>query len=80
MGEAEIGRPGRGFRLLVVTPEQERLAEALAVQRLYGDEAPIMVAERIGALAVAGDWPGIERWRDIAVELDWLIRSKECHS
>jgi hypothetical protein len=60
-----------------LTPGQERLAEALAVQRLHGAEAPVVVAERIGALAVAGDPAGIQRWRDIAVQLDRLIQPKE---
>lgn len=57
-----------------MTPEQERLAEALAVQRLHGDEAPRVVAEQIGTLAIAGDRDGIHRWRDIAFQLDGLIR------
>lgn len=52
----------------------ERLAEALAIQRAFGDKAPLFVAERIGALAVAGDVAGVDRFRAIAVQLDRLAR------
>ena len=38
-----------------MNPDQERLAEALAVRRMYGDSAEIHVAERIGALALVGE-------------------------
>lgn len=58
-----------GFR---VTLDEERWAEAIAIERLHGDAAPIHVAERIGALAVAGDRAGIERWKKIAAKLDAL--------
>ena len=57
-----------------ITPEQERWAEALFVQRVHGERAPLHVAERIGALALAGDANGVERWREIARHLDQLIR------
>lgn len=53
-------------------PDQERWAEALAVQRVYGDKAAAHVAERIGALAVSGDQDGIDRWIEIARRLDQL--------
>jgi hypothetical protein len=49
-----------------MSPDRIRLAEALAVERIYGDAAPVHVAERIGALAIADDVEGIERWRAIA--------------
>lgn len=57
-----------------MSPEEERWAEALAIQRLHGDVAPVWVAERIGALALAGDQAGFERFRAIARRLDKLIR------
>jgi hypothetical protein len=56
-----------------MTPDQERMAEALAVERLHGEHAPSFVAERIGALALAGDFAGVERWQAIAAQLDRLI-------
>lgn len=55
-----------------MTPAEERMAEALAVERMHGDRAPVFVAERIGALALAGDMEGVERWRQIAAQLDQL--------
>lgn len=57
-----------------VTPEQERLAEALAVFEQHGDRAPVHIAERIGALALAGDAAGAARWQEIAAALDGVLR------
>jgi hypothetical protein len=34
--------------------------------QLHGPDAPVQIAERIGACAVAGDAAGIETWREIA--------------
>lgn len=51
------------------------MAEALAVDRVYGDRAPLYVADRIGALALVGDVAGVARWREIAMRLDSLIRA-----
>jgi hypothetical protein len=55
-----------------MTPDQERWAEALAVERMHGDDSPRFIAERIGELAIAGDWNGVERWREIAARYDQL--------
>lgn len=44
------------------------------VHRLYGEGACVHVAERIGALALAGDDAGVKRWREIARRLDQLLR------
>src|SRR3546814_4758242 len=63
----------RGRKRMSLTREQERWAEALAVHRRHGESAPLFVAERIGALALAGDVAGIRRWREIAARLDQLI-------
>lgn len=52
------------------------MAEALAIERRYGVGAPRHVAERIGALAQAGDMAGVERWKAIAVRLDQLRARK----
>lgn len=57
-----------------MTPEEERWAEALAVIRIHGDGAERYICERIGALALAGDQAGIERWRAIARRIDALLR------
>lgn len=55
-----------------MTPEQERLGEALAIERTHGEGAARYVAERIGALALAGDARGVQRFREIAAALDRL--------
>lgn len=52
-----------------MTPEEERWAEALAIERLYGENAPVWVAERIGALALPGDAAGVTRFKEIAARL-----------
>ena len=57
-----------------MTPDQERWAEALAIERLHGDRAPVWIAERIGALALAGDAAGVERFREIAKRMEELRR------
>ena len=57
-----------------MTPDEERWAEAMAVQRQHGERAPLHVAERIGALALAGDEEGVQRWREIAIQLDRFLR------
>jgi hypothetical protein len=56
----------------VLTAEQERYAEALAIERRYGRKAPRHIAERIGALALADDGPGVDRWTQIAERLEQL--------
>jgi len=52
-------------------PEQERLAEAIAVERVHGDHANEHVNERVNALAEAGDMAGMKRWTEIG---EWLER------
>ncbi len=56
-----------------MSPEQERWAEALAVERQHGARGPAFIAERIGALALVGDVEGVERWRAIATKYDQLL-------
>jgi hypothetical protein len=56
-----------------MTPDQERWAEALAIQRMHGGDAPRWIAERIGFLASAGDEAGVLRFRDLATRLDQLL-------
>lgn len=52
--------------------ERELWACALLVERQHGDGAPLWIAERIGALALAGDAVGVERWKAIADKLEIL--------
>jgi hypothetical protein len=51
---------------VTILPEQEILAAALWVERSQGENGPRFIAEQIGALALQGDEPGIERWKAIA--------------
>lgn len=52
-----------------LTDEEHVWACALAVERQHGAHAPLHVAERIGALALAGDAEGAAMWRAIAGRL-----------
>lgn len=55
-----------------MSPDQERWAEALAIERMYGAGAPRWIGERATALASAGDMAGVQRFREIAGKLDQL--------
>jgi hypothetical protein len=56
-----------------MTPDQERWAEAATIMRQRGDGAPRWIAERIGALALAGDTAGVERFREIARRVEQML-------
>ncbi|MGQ0587911.1 MAG: DUF6961 family protein [Sphingosinicella sp.] len=58
-----------------MTEEEHLWACALEIERQHGERAPVHVAERIGALALAEDWDGVERWKAIARCLDALRRT-----
>lgn len=55
-----------------MTEEQHLWACALAIEKQHGQAAPVHVAERIGALALAGDMAGVERWKAIAARMQAL--------
>lgn len=57
---------------MVITAERELWACALLVEREQGDNAAVYIAERIGALALAGDADGVARWKAIAERLSLL--------
>jgi hypothetical protein len=57
----------------MMTPDEFRWAEALALEKPHGEAAPRFVADRIGALALAGDTAGVERLRQISDRLEALI-------
>jgi len=48
-----------------MSPQQHVWACALAIERQHGNRAAVVVAERIGALALAGDREGIAMWKAI---------------
>jgi hypothetical protein len=56
-----------------MAPDEERMAEALAVERLHGANGAAFIAERIGDLALAGDFAGVERWKAIAARYEQLL-------
>jgi len=57
---------------MTLSHEQHLWACALAVERQHGARAPVFVAERIGALALADDAASIERWKAIAARMERL--------
>lgn len=57
---------------MALSDKQHLWACALAVERQHGARAPVFVAERIGALALAGDAAGVARWTAIAARMDQL--------
>jgi hypothetical protein len=59
-----------------MTPDQERWAEALAIQRLHGDRAVEFIVKRVATLAAEGDMAGVARWREIVGRLDQLIEAQ----
>jgi hypothetical protein len=59
-----------------LTADQERWAEALAIERQHGEVAPMWIAERIGALAMSGDFAGVARFRAVAAKYEQLLGSR----
>lgn len=59
-----------------MTLDQERWAEALAIEQQYGEDTSRWIAERVGALAIEGDWEGVVRFREIASRLDQLLSDR----
>lgn len=57
-----------------LSDEQHLWACALAIERQHGARAPVFVAERIGALALAGDAAGVDRWKAIAARMARLVQ------
>lgn len=49
---------------------------AQAMLNRHGDQAPLKIAERIGALALDGDEQGVATWRRIAGAADELRKTE----
>lgn len=62
--------------LVVLTTDDFRLAEALAIQKLHGDRAALWIATRRGELMLAGDAAGVERLGEIAAKLEQLLAAQ----
>ena len=58
----------------------ELWACAVQVERTHGERAPVFVAERIGALALAGDLDGVEAWKGIAARLEELKNNQSAQN
>lgn len=58
------------------TGTEWRFAEALALEKLHGADAPRFIAQRIGELAVAGDYAGIERLQEIGTAYDEIMMAR----
>lgn len=52
--------------------DRELWSVANMVLEQHGERAPLFVAERIGALALAGDAAGIATWKEIARRMTLL--------
>lgn len=75
-----LGEGGRGAdRHAGLRPQLERWAEALAIEKLHGDDAPAVLAERIGALAQNGDLAGVSRLMQLAEMVAMLAPSDAMH-
>lgn len=61
---------------VTMTPEEERWAEALAIERIHGVAGPAWIATRAGELAMAGDAAGVRRFRQIAERYELLIAKR----
>ena len=74
MGEAAAAKGFRGTGSVVtLTRDRELWGCALQVLRQHGDAAPKFIAERVSALASAGDELGVSTWLAIATRMDQLV-------
>lgn len=56
-----------------MTRDQELWGVASMMLNRHGQDAPVKVAERLGALAVAGEAEGVTMWQEVARRLHALI-------
>lgn len=57
-----------------MTRHEETLAAALLIKNQNGADAPIYLAEQIGAQVIAGDQAGVARWQEIGFALASLLK------
>ncbi|MGB7655665.1 MAG: hypothetical protein WBL74_09295 [Novosphingobium sp.] len=57
-----------------MTRDEETLAAALLIKKQHGADAPVYVAEQIGAQVIAGDEAGVARWQEIGSALAELLK------
>jgi hypothetical protein len=58
---------------VTLTRDRELWGCALQVLRQHGERAPDFIAERVSALASAGDQLGVSTWLAIATRMDQLV-------
>lgn len=56
-----------------MTRDQELWGVASMMLNRHGQDAPVKVAERLGALAMAGETEGVAMWQDVARRLQALM-------
>ncbi|WP_311270680.1 DUF6961 family protein [Sphingobium sp. WCS2017Hpa-17] len=56
-----------------MTRDQELWGVASMMLNRHGQDAPVKVAERLGALAVAGEAEGVAMWQEVARRLQALM-------
>lgn len=56
-----------------MTRDQELWGVASMMLNRHGQDAPVKVAERLGALAMAGEAEGVAMWQDVARRLQALM-------
>ena len=49
---------------------------AAMILRQHGDRAPVVVAERIGQLAIEGKGEGVALWKEVAIRLDRILSAR----
>ena len=57
-----------------MTQDEETLALALLLKKQHGVDAPVYIAEQIGAQVLAGDPAGVARWQEVAFALVPLLK------
>jgi hypothetical protein len=62
-----------------MTPDEERWAEALAIERIHGDGAHDWVVGRLVELAAEHDTGGVARYLEIIDRLDQLREGGAAH-
>ncbi|WP_267386557.1 hypothetical protein [Sphingomonas sp. GC_Shp_3] len=62
-----------------MTHDEERWAEALAIEQIHGDGAHDWVIERITQLGADGDEAGVARFMEIIDRLDVLRQRRAVH-
>ena len=71
-GDTRTENPAPRLPVVSPLPEWELWACAQTVMRQHGEQALIHVAERLGALELAGDAEGVATWKAIARRIQSL--------